>query len=49
MINTDLDNLVRKPSKLVKKVCDLINKSQDGTYYLPAGGGGAVLKARMAM
>ena len=40
MINTDLDNLVRKPSELVKKVCDLINKSQDGTYHLPAGGGG---------
>lgn len=40
MNNTDLDNLVKKPSELVKKVCDLINKSQAGTYYLPAGGGG---------
>ena len=40
MNNTDLDNLVKKPRELMKKVCDLINKSQAGTYYLPAGGGG---------
>ena len=40
MNNTDLDNLVKNPSELAKKVCDLINKSQAGTYYLSAGGGG---------